>query len=245
MAGTLSGKTVVLTGAAGGQGRVASRLIAAAGANLVLADIDETVHDVAAALGPSTIAMRHDVTSAADWKALVAKAVERFGGVDVLINNAGLAGRDSVETLTPDRLHAYFNVNVIGALNGIQAVVPVMRTRGGGAIVNVASISAMQATPGLVGYGTSKWALRGLSRNAAAELAGDKIRVNLVLPGAVDVAMIKDDAAADGKDAVARLVPLGRVAKSEEIARTVMFLASDAASYVTGAELAVDGGWTA
>jgi len=133
----------------------------------------------------------------------------------------------------------------MGALNGMQAIAPLMKKRGGGSIVNIGSIAALGSTPGLAGYGVSKWALRGLSRYAAAELAEDKIRVNLVLPGALDVSMITDAAAAPGRSSFAESVPLKRVATSDEIARVVLFLASDAASYVTGAELAVDGGYTA
>jgi len=176
---------------------------------------------------------------------VVAAACARFGGLDVLINNAAIAGRDDVASIAPERLHGYFDVNVLGALNGMQAVLPTFKRRGGGAIVNIASISALRSTPGLAGYGISKWALRGLSRYAAAEFAAHRIRVNLVLPGAVDVSMIKDAAASPGKSNFAEQVPLKRLASSEEIARTALFLASDAASYVTGAELIVDGGISA
>lgn len=245
MTGLLAGKCAILTGAAGGQGRIAARLLAEAGASVVLTDKDSSAGPIAAAIGSQALFIKHDVTDADAWRQVIADATERFGGVDVLINNAGIAGRDDVASLSPDRLRHYFDVNVIGALNGIQAVLPAMRTRGRGSIVNVASISALRATPGLVGYGTSKWALRGLTRNAAAELAAYVIRVNLILPGAVDVQMIKDDEGASGKQSLAAQVPLGRVASADEVARTAIFLASDAASYVTGAELTVDGGWCA
>jgi 3alpha(or 20beta)-hydroxysteroid dehydrogenase len=245
MAGALSGRVLVLTGAAGGQGRVAARLFAEAGAALVLTDRDKGGEEVARAIGANAIFLPHDIRYRADWNEVITAAVKEFGGIDVLINNAAIAGRDDVGSLTPERLHGYLDVNVIGALNGMQAVRPVMRARGGGAIVNICSISALRSTPGLAGYGISKWALRGLSRYAATELSSDKIRVNLVLPGAVNVAMIKDDVASAGKASFAEQVPLGRPASPEEIARTALFLASDAASYVTGAELVVDGGISA
>ncbi|MFW2829199.1 SDR family NAD(P)-dependent oxidoreductase [Sphingomonas sp. ID0503] len=245
MTAALSGKVVILTGAAGGQGRVAARLIVKAGGKVVMTDRDPGGAGVAEEIGPDACFVAHDVTDQEGWVRVVATALDRFGAVDALINNAAIAGRDSVETLTADRMRGYFDVNVIGTLNGIQAVLPAMRQSGGGSIVNIASISALRATPGLVGYGVSKWALRGLTRNAAAELAGDKVRVNLVLPGAVSVSMIKDGPAPSDKQAVAAQVPLGRVAEPEEIARTAIFMASDAASYVTGAEIAVDGGWCA
>lgn len=241
----LAGKVVILTGAAGGQGRIAARLIAEAGARLVMTDLDPSGAAVAAAIGRDALFLAHDIADRGAWDRVVAAACERFGGVDALINNAAIAGRDTVEAIRPERLMRYFEVNVVGALNGLQAVLPAMRARGGGAIVNIASISALRATPGLIGYGTSKWALRGLTRNAAAELAGDGIRVNLVLPGAVGVSMLRDEAAPAAKQSVAAQVPLGRVAQPEEIVRTAIFLASDAASYVTGAELTVDGGWCA
>lgn len=241
----MTDKILILTGAAGGQGRIAARVFAAAGARLVLTDRDPAGADVATGLGPDAVFLQHDVSIPADWDAVIAAAIARFGGIDVLINNAGIAGRDDVQSLTPERMRGYLDVNLLGALNGIQAVVPAMRARGGGSIVNICSISALRSTPGLAGYGISKWALRGLSRYAAAELVPHKVRVNLVLPGAVDVAMIKDAQSGAAKEAFARQVPLGRVARSEEIAQVALFLASDAASYVTGAELVADGGLSA
>jgi 3alpha(or 20beta)-hydroxysteroid dehydrogenase len=241
----LTGKVLILTGAAGGQGRVAARVFAGAGARLILTDRDPSGAEVATGLGPGAVFLQHDVSIRADWDRVVDAAVERFGGIDVLINNAGIAGRDDVQTLTSERMRGYLDINLLGALNGIQAVVPAMRARGGGSIVNICSISALRSTAGLAGYGISKWALRGLSRYAAADLAPHKVRVNLVLPGAVDVSMIRDGQSGAGKEAFARQVPLGRLARSEEIAQTVLFLASDAASYVTGAELVADGGLSA
>jgi 3alpha(or 20beta)-hydroxysteroid dehydrogenase len=243
--GTLTDKVLVLTGASGGQGRIAARVFAEAGARLILTDLDESGVEVANTIGPNAMFIRHDIRRREEWDGVVLAAVARFGGIDVLVNNAGIAGRDVVGTLTPERMHGYFDVNVIGALNGMQAVLPAMRARGGGAIVNICSISALRSTPGLAGYGISKWALRGLSRYAAGEFAADRVRVNLVLPGAVDVTMIKDATSGADKSAFAEQVPLKRVASSEEIARTVLFLSSDAASYVTGAELVVDGGISA
>jgi 3alpha(or 20beta)-hydroxysteroid dehydrogenase len=245
MSGELRGRVVILTGAAGGQGRVTARLLVEAGASVALTDRDSSGEALAAELGARAVFLAHDITDPAAWIGVVSATAARFGGVDGLVNNAAIAGRDTVESLSPERLRAYLDVNVLGALNGIHAVLPALRARGGGSIVNIASISALRATPGLVGYGVSKWALRGLTRNAAAELASQQIRVNLVLPGAVDVSMIKAAAAAPAKSAVAAEVPMGRVARSEEIARTTAFLLSDASSYTTGAELVVDGGWCA
>ncbi len=243
-AGALAGKVLLLTGAAGGQGRLAARVFADAGASLVLTDREASGREVAEMIGSKAIFLQHDIREREQWNSVVATACERFGGLDVLINNAAIAGRDDVASMTPERLQGYFDVNVIGALNGMQAVLPAMQRRGG-AIVNIASISALRSTPGLAGYGISKWALRGLSRYAAAEFAVHRIRVNLVLPGAVNVSMIKDPPASHGKSNFAEQVPLKRLASSEEIARTALFLASDAASYVTGAELVVDGGVSA
>lgn len=245
MSAQLDGKVVILTGGAGGQGMVAARLLVQAGARVVVTDRDPAGADNASALGANAHFMAHDITDPEAWARVVAEAASRFGGVDGLVNNAAIAGRDSVESLSPDSLRRYLDVNVIGALNGMQAVLPAMRARGQGAIVNVASISALRATPGLVGYGTSKWALRGLTHNAAVEFARDRIRVNLVLPGAVDVRMIRDEAAPAGKADAATAIPLGRVAAPEEIVRATLFLLSDAASYITGEELTVDGGWCA
>jgi 3alpha(or 20beta)-hydroxysteroid dehydrogenase len=242
----LNGRVLLLTGAAGGHGRIAARIFLEAGAHLVLTDRNNSGgSELADGLGPGVMFLPHDIRRREEWDTVVAAAVARFGGIDVLVNNAAIAARDEVRTLTPEGLHGYFDVNVMGALNGMQAVLPTMRARGGGSIVNVCSISALRSTPGLAGYGISKWALRGLSRYAAAEFAADNIRVNLVLPGAVNVSMIKDSEAGAGKDSFAAQVPLKRLAGVEEIARTILFLASDAASYVTGAELVVDGGVSA
>ena len=245
MSDSLAGKVLLLTGAAGGQGRLAARVFAEAGASLILTDQDESGAEVARAVGEHAVFLAHDVRDRGQWDAAVDLAEQRFGALDVLINNAAVAGRDDVASMTPERLQGYFDVNVIGALNGMQAVLPAMQRRGGGAIVNIASISALRSTPGLAGYGISKWALRGLSRYAAAEFAAHRIRVNLVLPGAVNVSMIKDAEASTAKSDFADQVPLKRIATPEEIARTALFLASDAASYITGAEVVVDGGFSA
>lgn len=245
MSSQLDGKVVILTGAAGGQGRIAARLLVEEGARVILTDRDPSGAKLADALGAAASFVPHDITAPDDWGRVVDTCLDRFGRIDGLVNNAAIAGRDTVESLTPETLRRYMDVNVIGALNGIQAVVPAMRRGGSGAIVNIASISALRATPGIVGYGISKWAMRGLTRNAAVELAPDRIRVNLVLPGAVEVQMIKDGTASADKDAVAGLVPLGRVARAEEIMRATIFLLSDNASYVTGEEFVVDGGWSA
>ena len=245
MMGALHGKVLLLTGAAGGQGRVAARIFAEAGAQLMLTDRETLDPDWLEGLGSAAAFQLHDVRRREQWEAVIAAGIARYGRIDVLVNNAGIAGRDSVASMTPERLQGYLDTNLVGALHGMQTVLPVMREQGGGAIVNIGSISALSSTPGLVGYGVSKWALRGLSRNAAAEFAPLKIRVNLVLPGAVEVSMIKDAAAEGGKQSYAERIPLRRVARCEEVARTALFLASDAASYVTGAELVVDGGVSA
>ena len=245
MSGSLAGKAVILTGGSGGQGQVAARLLVEEGASVVLTDRDPSGAQVAEALGPNAVFVPHDITSRDDWALVVGTCADRFGKVDGLINNAAIAGRDGIETLTPEALHRYFDVNVIGALNGIQAVIPAMRRAGQGAIVNIASISALKATPGIVGYGISKWAIRGLTRNAAVELAPDRIRVNVVLPGSVEVQMIKDGEASADKGLVARQIPIGRLARAEEIVRATIFLLSDHASYVSGEEFVVDGGWCA
>jgi 3alpha(or 20beta)-hydroxysteroid dehydrogenase len=239
----LQDKVLILTGAGGGQGRIAARVFAQAGARLVLTDNDEkALAELQVNAPPGALCLQHDIRRREDWDGVAARSLATFGRIDVLINNAAIAGRDQVESLTPEALHRYLDVNVIGALNGMQAVLPAMREAGGGAIVNICSISALRAFPGLAGYGISKWGLRGLSRYAAQEFAASKVRVNLILPGAVTVSMIRDEVAAPGKASVADQVPLRRLASPEEIAHAALFLASDAAGYVTGSELVVDGG---
>jgi NAD(P)-dependent dehydrogenase (short-subunit alcohol dehydrogenase family) len=249
-----AGKVVVITGAAGGIGRAAALRFAGEGARVVAVDVqrpavEETVALVRAAGGAAHAALA-DVTRAADFARVAEEAVVAFGGVDCLFNNAGVEGVFAPLLAYPeDAFDQVLAVNVKGVWLGIKALAPLLRARGGGAIVNTASVAGLIGTAGNGAYGASKHAVVGLTRTAARELAADGIRVNAVCPGFVDTRMMGlIEAAASPADPVAaraRLqasVPLQRYAEPAEIAAFVAYLCSPDASYITGGAFAIDGG---
>jgi len=240
----LKGKVAIITGGARGMGAATSRLFAAEGAQVAITDVlEEAGAALAAELGERARFYRHDVSSEAGWAAIVAQVEADLGPVDILVNNAGiLLFRSLLETSVEEYRHV-LDVNLTGEFLGIKAVAPGMIARGKGAIVNISSVDGMKGANGLAAYSSSKWGVRGLTRVAAMELGHRGIRVNSVHPGGVDTAMTNHDGSA--RDKVNERfgnIPLQRVGGPEEVARATLFLASDEASYLAGAEIAVDGG---
>ena len=238
----------LITGGSRGQGAAAARLFGSEGAAVVVADVLEAegqqiAAEVQAAGGRARF-VRLDVAVDADWRHAVETAERELGGLDVLVNNAGVARAKGVERTSEEEWEHVVGINEKGAWLGMRAALPAFRRRGGGAIVNTSSIYGVVGTASSTAYHASKGAVRALTKQAAVELAGEHVRVNCVLPGVIDTPMLADIREDWLRGLLAR-TPAGRVGRPEEVAKAVLFLASDDASYITGAELAVDGGYTA
>lgn len=245
--GRLQGKVAIVTGGARGMGAATSRLFAKEGAAVVIADIlAEEGEALARELGEKALFVRLDVRNEDEWKQVGDAALSRFGRIDVLVNNAAVVHFCDIENMAKEDLERVLGINVIGTLLGIKTIAPAMKQKGKGSIINISSIDGLRGCNGLSAYTASKWAVRGLTKSAALEFGPFGVRVNSIHPGGVDTVMGNPAGRPDAelnKDYTA--VPLQRIGKPEEIANASLFLASDEASYVAGAELSVDGGWCA
>lgn len=240
----LAGKTAIITGAARGMGAVTAELFVANGANVVIGDILEAEGKaLAEKLGDKARFVKLDVTSQVDWQDAVATA-ETMGPLNVLVNNAGILVFKAIKDQTTEEYMKVLNINLVGCYNGIRAVIEPMKKAGCGSIINISSIDGLQAKNSLSAYASSKWGMRGLSKAAAAELGLHNIRVNTVHPGGINTAMGNSDQLDDKSvNIFYKDHPLPRVGMPIEVARMSLFLATDEASYSTGAEFIVDGGW--
>jgi len=241
-----SGKTVLVTGGGSGIGAAACRQFAAQGANVHVIDRDGAAAErVAAEIGHNSNAVGHqlDVADGAGWAALAGEIAAVSGGIDVLVNCAGTITQKTLATMSAAEWDRVIDVNLGRTFNGIQAVLPHMKAKGGGAIVNIASIAGRRISfGGGANYSASKAGVLGLTRHAAYELAPDQIRVNAVCPGPTATPFSGTAPSAEQKAARGKKIPLGRMVEPEDIADAVLFLAGDGAKMVTGIALDVDGG---
>ena len=243
MSGRVEGKVVVVTGAARGQGRAEAEHLAQEGAHVWATDVlDEDgqayVDDWA---GPGSLTYQHvDVSSEDDWATLRTAIEAKHGRVDGLVNNAGIPARDRLPNVGLDLWNKSMAINVTGPLIGIQTLYPLMQR--GASIVNIVSVAGLGGHVATA-YTASKWALRGLTRAASLEFGPAGIRVNAVFPGLIDTAIMSGASAAFREVAIAE-TPLGRIGQAEDVAPLIVYLVSDESAYVTGAEIAVDGGMT-
>ncbi len=254
MAGRLDGKTAIVTGGAQGIGEGIARVLAGAGARVVVADVNaERGERVAAALrdgGHEAAFCRTDVSLEEDVRRLMAFTVEAFGGLHVLVNNAGIGVYKTVEEASAEEFDRCIAVNLRGVFLCCKYAIPHLRAAGGGAIVNIASVHAVQNVPGTAPYAASKGGVLALTRQIALDYGRDGIRVNAVCPGWVLTPLTEGIFAASGdpegmRAQVARRQVLGRIGTPEDVGKAVLYLASDDASFVTGTALFVDGGLTA
>jgi 3alpha(or 20beta)-hydroxysteroid dehydrogenase len=246
--GCVEGKVAIITGAARGQGAAAARLFVAEGGRVVIGDLlDELGQELADSLGDAAVYQHLDVSREEDWQTVLGVATQAFGTVDVLVNNAGILRFAALTDMPLEEYLKVVNVNQVGTFLGMKTVAKTMIAAGKGSIVNISSVEGLAGMPYLAAYTATKFAIRGMTKVAALELGPMGVRVNSVHPGMIVTDMVKD--AAGGADVdlspAAKRIPLRRMGESEDIAEVVVWLASDRSSYVTGAELAADGGATA
>ena len=247
----LDGKVALISGGARGMGAAEARLFAREGASVVIGDLmEEEGRQVEAQIseaGGQALFLRLDVTSESDWIGAVAAAVSRFGKLNILVNNAGVAvERAMVEETTVEVWDRVMDVNAKGVFLGTKAAIPEMRRAGGGSIINISSIYGLVGSGGSSAYHASKGAVRLLTKSAAIQYAGEGIRANSVHPGFIDTPMIASSLADPERNRrFLTGTPLGRLGEPGDAANGVLFLASDESSFMTGSELVIDGGWTA
>jgi NAD(P)-dependent dehydrogenase (short-subunit alcohol dehydrogenase family) len=244
MAGRLEGKVAIVTGAGSGIGEAIAERFVREGAKVVAADISGQQEAVAQRLGANCRAIRVDVSKGADIRAMVALAKSAFGRLDILCNNAGIDGKMApTAEMSEEDFDQVWEVNGRSVYLGMHYAIPLMLETGGGSIVNTTSIASVVAFPTMIGYCAAKGAALQMTRTAAAEYATQGIRVNAIMPGPVMTGIVRH-MPADYIEAVKNAVPQRRIAEPAEMANLALFLASDEASFITGAAMAADGGYT-
>jgi 3alpha(or 20beta)-hydroxysteroid dehydrogenase/cyclopentanol dehydrogenase len=245
--GRLDGKVALISGGARGQGATEAKLFAQEGAKVVFGDVlddaGKRVEEGIRQAGGEATYIHLDVTQESDWQQAVATAVSTYGKLDILVNNAGILRRESIEETSKELWDTVLAVNATGVFLGTKHAIPAMRQAGGGSIVNISSVSGMIAL-GAPAYNASKGAVRVFTKVTAIQHAKDNIRCNSIHPGPIDTPMTQTTDTAR-RNKIVSDVPLGRYGTSEDIAYGVLYLASDEARFMTGAELVIDGGYTA
>ena len=243
MSKRLTDKVAVVTGGASGIGEATVRKFVAEGAKVVIGDLNkERGQALAEELGEAAIFVAIDVTKASDWEEVKKQALEAFGTVDVLVNNAGISVAQSLLTMTEEQYRKILEINQVSVFLGMQKIAPIMIEKGAGSIINTSSINGLKA--GAIGYTDSKFAVRGMTKAASAELAPQGVRVNSIHPGIIETPMTMEGDAIEQIKAYTNFVPMRRMAQAEEVANLMLYLASDESSYSTGSEFIVDGGLT-
>jgi 3alpha(or 20beta)-hydroxysteroid dehydrogenase len=249
--GRLDGKVALITGGARGQGEAEVRRFVAEGAKVVFGDVlDDVGEKLAADLGGEAVFQHHDVRSPDEWAGVVEEAEQRFGKLDVLVNNAGVLvfGIVTHETSLEDYMRV-IEINQVGVFLGMRAAIPAMMRNRGGSIVNISSTNGFEGYGGTIAYTASKFAVRGMTKTAALEYGKANIRINSIHPGGIDTMMTRADNLGEmneaDQEAMYGAFALGRAGQPDEVANLALFLASDESSYCTGAEFIVDGGMLA
>lgn len=240
----LEGKVAIITGSAQGMGAAHARLFVEEGAKVVITDLNEEKGTaLAEELGENAIFVKQNVTSEDDWKKVIEVTEEKFGPVNVLVNNAGITLADSIEETSLDNYNKIVQINQVSVFLGMKSVIASMRKAEGGSIVNISSMNGLVG--GAIGYTDTKFAVRGMTKAAALEFSPQGVRVNSVHPGVIETPMIMQEDVREQVEEFAKTIPMKRIAKVEEVSNLVLFLASDDSSYSTGSEFVIDGGLTA
>ncbi|WP_461244665.1 glucose 1-dehydrogenase [Secundilactobacillus muriivasis] len=242
--GKLTDQVAIITGGSQGMGASHAKLFVSEGAKVVITDINEEAgNKLAAELGENAIFVKQDVASEADWQHVIKETIAHFGHLDILVNNAGITYAKSLFDVTTEDYLKIFKINQLSVFLGMKYAATEMKKTGKGSIVNVSSINGLVG--GAIGYTDTKFAVRGMTKAAALELAYSNIRVNSVHPGVISTPMIHQGDTDDAVAQFAKMIPMQRIAEPEEVSKMVLFLASDDSSYSTGAEFTADGGITA
>ena len=245
MSGRLEGKVALISGSARGQGEAEARRFVAEGAKVAITDRRDVLGEqLAAELGPNTFYQQLDVTREDDWDAAVAATVERFGKLDILVNNAGIGAFGTLEGLDLKNHHEMTDINFHGVYLGMRAAKAALVATGNGAIVNISSIDGIVGVLGMTSYAGTKFAVTGMTRSAAIELGPLGVRVNSIHPGVINSPMVQDadPPTLERLNQLMDMQPIKRMGEPHEIASLALFLASDEASYITGAQFVIDGG---